>query len=631
MILLCQPHPSYSLTPSEVPNPRQVYGGWVTDMADVLSNDTETQLNQMISDLEAANGAEIAIVTVPETQPSPTPKAFTTELFNTWGIGKAGDDNGILFLTSVGDRRVEIETGYGVEGVLPDAKVGRIIDRQIKPHFKTGDFDRGTLAGTEALIRSIQDESSNPPQETEPKIVSDPVINTTPNSSLPQTDTSAQAVPSESVNPAFLPAFTYRSGFLLPVIGVFGGLSYLGYKLALHFSRQPIFVNPGESRRIKKFDSSDRFINLSLRIQVFGLLFILTLPAIFLTFQVFPPLALTSGILIVALLLIGVLHKSQSWEEAWKKFVPGTGSFLVMPFIFAIFCVKFFWLYPPFFDLISFLLLVAILTVGQNPGSARGNMTLTMILGLIFQFIWFMVWASILRTPENLPAILESLSGLIGNVNGAILGAFILSILGYSSITRYWRKWQFSNPPNVRSLRPVHSATSQTPLKRLDRDTVTPLLTEHERGAQELESTSFEGWWSPEWGPISRDTIYLKAFVKSGNGYYQCPVGEELTVECTSKVVKSPTTYSKGIRKITYCCYCCDYQKEVEQKIPRKSSSSSYSSGSSSRRGSSSSGGYSGGGYGGGYSGGGSSGGGSSGGGSFGGGSSGGGGAGGGF
>ncbi|MEB3884212.1 TPM domain-containing protein [Lyngbya sp. CCY1209] len=596
-------------------------------MANILSDDTETQLNQMISELEATNGAEIAIVTVPETQPSSSPKAFTTELFNTWGIGKAGDDNGILFLTSVGDRRVEIETGYGMEGILPDARVGRIIDTKIKPHFKTGDFDRGTLAGTEALIRGIQNQISNSPPDTEPKTVSDPVTHTAPNSTLPQTDTLAQAVPSESINSVF-PAFTYHSSFIWPVLGCFGGLSYLGYKLARHFSRQPILVNPGESCRIKTLDSSDRLINLSLRIEVFGLLFILTFPAIFLTLQVFPPVALTSGILMVALLLIGVLHQSQSGAEAWKKFKPGTGSFLIMPFIFAVFCAKFIWLYPPSFDLISFLLFVAILTVGEHPSLARDKMTLTMILGLIFQFIWFMVWASILGTPQNLPVILESLSGSIGNVNGAIFGAFIVSLLGCSSMTRYWRKWQFSKPPNVRSLRPILSATSQTPLQQIDRDTLTPLLTEHERDAQELESTSFEGWWCPEWGQISRDTIYLKAYVQNkGNGYYQCPVGKELTVECTSKVVKYPTTSRKGIRQITYSCHCCDYHKEVEEKIPRLPPPSSSSGGSSS---SSSSGSY-GGSYGGGYSGGGSSGGGSSGGGSFGGGGSGGGGAGGGF
>ncbi|MEQ8957318.1 MAG: TPM domain-containing protein [Coleofasciculus sp. C2-GNP5-27] len=108
----------HALTVEEVPNPRQVNGTWVTDMAEILSEDTENQLNQMISELETENGTEIAVVTVPKTSPSPSPKAFTTELFNHWGIGKADQDNGVLFLISTDDRRVEIETGYGIEPIL---------------------------------------------------------------------------------------------------------------------------------------------------------------------------------------------------------------------------------------------------------------------------------------------------------------------------------------------------------------------------------------------------------------------------------------------------------------------------------------------------------------------------------
>lgn len=77
--------PSYAISVENVPNPRKEYGGWVTDMVDMLSPQAEIQLNQVISQLEKENGAEIAVVTVPTTKPSPTPKAFTTKLFNTWG------------------------------------------------------------------------------------------------------------------------------------------------------------------------------------------------------------------------------------------------------------------------------------------------------------------------------------------------------------------------------------------------------------------------------------------------------------------------------------------------------------------------------------------------------------------
>ncbi len=148
--------PTHALTVQEVPNPRQQNSGWVTDMVDMLSPEAEAQINQMISKLEQENGTEITVVTVPTTKPSSTPKAFTTELFNTWGIGKKGKDNGILFLVSKGDRRTEIETGYGVEEILPDALVGSIIRKQVTPKFKKGKFEAGILAGTKSLIKELE-------------------------------------------------------------------------------------------------------------------------------------------------------------------------------------------------------------------------------------------------------------------------------------------------------------------------------------------------------------------------------------------------------------------------------------------------------------------------------------------
>lgn len=152
--VLFTPFKSQALTVKEVANP-QNQDEWVTDMADLLSDATETELNRLITDLEQTNGAEIAVVTVPETAPASSPKDFATELFNYWGIGKAETNNGILFLISSGDRRVEIETGYGIEPILPDAKVGNIIDTRITPQYKQGNFDAGTLDGTTALISAL--------------------------------------------------------------------------------------------------------------------------------------------------------------------------------------------------------------------------------------------------------------------------------------------------------------------------------------------------------------------------------------------------------------------------------------------------------------------------------------------
>ena len=159
--LLAFPVASQAITVQEVPNPRQVNNTWVTDQANILSDSTETQLNQIIAELEAKNGSEIAVVTVPDTKPSMTPKAFATELFNYWGIGKKGKNNGVLLLISSGERRVQIETGSGIQGILPDAKTVSIIQTEITPKFKQQDFDGGTLAGTKALVNVLQTPIAN--------------------------------------------------------------------------------------------------------------------------------------------------------------------------------------------------------------------------------------------------------------------------------------------------------------------------------------------------------------------------------------------------------------------------------------------------------------------------------------
>ncbi|MEG4021331.1 TPM domain-containing protein [Microcoleus sp. S13C4] len=180
------PVTSQAITVQEVPNPRQLNNTWVTDNANILSDSTETQLNQMILDLEKKNGLEIAVVTVPDTKPSATPKAFATELFNSWGIGKEAKNNGVLLLITSGERRVQIETGSGIQSILPNAKVVGIIKTEITPRFKQQDFDGGTLAGTKALVNVLQT----------------PMVNAQSQTTLPF----ATIVPSQGVKPSPIPS-----------------------------------------------------------------------------------------------------------------------------------------------------------------------------------------------------------------------------------------------------------------------------------------------------------------------------------------------------------------------------------------------------------------------------------------
>lgn len=147
--------PSDAISIQDVPHPSQLQTGWVVDSASILDQSTIAKLNAIISEVKTKTGAQIVVVTVPDTKPSATPKEFATDLFNRWGIGQKGQDNGVLLLISRDERRVEIETGYGTEGVLTDAQTGNIIRTKIIPSFKQENYADGILGGVKAIANII--------------------------------------------------------------------------------------------------------------------------------------------------------------------------------------------------------------------------------------------------------------------------------------------------------------------------------------------------------------------------------------------------------------------------------------------------------------------------------------------
>ena len=136
----------------EVPDPRP--RGWVTDQAGVLADGDEAAIGALAEQVHQERGAELAVVTVDDVPGSP--KAFATELFNAWGLGRAGHDDGVLVLLVVGQRRLEIETGVGVEAVLPAAWLAELQAEQMVPMFKRGNLGGGLLAGAVGLAARLQ-------------------------------------------------------------------------------------------------------------------------------------------------------------------------------------------------------------------------------------------------------------------------------------------------------------------------------------------------------------------------------------------------------------------------------------------------------------------------------------------
>ncbi|HKA56710.1 MAG TPA: TPM domain-containing protein, partial [Candidatus Binatia bacterium] len=128
--------------------------GLVSDFAGVIDQPTRQQLTLLLQELKDKTGAEIAVVTVQTTQPL-TAFDYAIKIAEAWKPGAKGKDNGVVFLVATKDRKMFIATGYGVEGVLPDGKVGEIQDEYIVPYFKRGDYARGILAGAQVMADLI--------------------------------------------------------------------------------------------------------------------------------------------------------------------------------------------------------------------------------------------------------------------------------------------------------------------------------------------------------------------------------------------------------------------------------------------------------------------------------------------
>ncbi len=133
------------------------YRGYANDFAHILNADTINAIDSICSQVEDKTTAQIAVVTVATTA-DVTIEEYAVRLFEKWGIGLKDKDNGVLILMAVSDKKVRIETGYGLEGALPDAFSSQIIYQVMVPAFKQGDFQAGLILGTIAVAESIAKE-----------------------------------------------------------------------------------------------------------------------------------------------------------------------------------------------------------------------------------------------------------------------------------------------------------------------------------------------------------------------------------------------------------------------------------------------------------------------------------------
>jgi len=144
-------------TIENVPNPKTTNNTYVSNPDGIISQESVAEINRSLSTLESQNGTQTAVVLVNSIGYNEI-KSFATDLFKKWGVGDKYNNNGLLILFVMDQRKVTFETGYGIEGVLPDAICKRIQSAYMIPEFKKGDFDAGIINGVNAVVSTVRGE-----------------------------------------------------------------------------------------------------------------------------------------------------------------------------------------------------------------------------------------------------------------------------------------------------------------------------------------------------------------------------------------------------------------------------------------------------------------------------------------
>ncbi len=131
---------------------------YFNDYAGVVSSGTVARLNQTLEEFERQTSDQIVVAVFPTMQSDSDVADYCVRVFRSWGVGQKSKNNGAVLFVFVKNHKLFLQTGYGLEGVLPDVLCKRIIDEQITPHFKAGDFDAGLSAGVAAILAATKGE-----------------------------------------------------------------------------------------------------------------------------------------------------------------------------------------------------------------------------------------------------------------------------------------------------------------------------------------------------------------------------------------------------------------------------------------------------------------------------------------
>ncbi|TIY03453.1 MAG: YgcG family protein, partial [Mesorhizobium sp.] len=132
-----------------------VLTGRVVDNADIIDAATEAALTRKLADFEAKSSDQIVVATVPSLDGEEI-EPYANRLFRAWKLGQAGEDNGVLLLVANNDRKMRIEVGYGLEGTLTDLHTRLIIENDMVPAFRAGDFSGGIAKAVDDMVMVLQ-------------------------------------------------------------------------------------------------------------------------------------------------------------------------------------------------------------------------------------------------------------------------------------------------------------------------------------------------------------------------------------------------------------------------------------------------------------------------------------------
>lgn len=136
--------------------------GRVNDYARLLSPGATAMLEQKLAAFERDQSTQLVVLTVPSLQGDDIDQ-FAIHVADQWKIGQKGKDNGVILILARDERKVRIEVGMGLQGVLPDITAGRIIRDVMRPYLRSGDYDRGVDAGAEAIMAATRGEFTAAP------------------------------------------------------------------------------------------------------------------------------------------------------------------------------------------------------------------------------------------------------------------------------------------------------------------------------------------------------------------------------------------------------------------------------------------------------------------------------------